>query len=141
MNCLRCGSSCLTTMVGDLSPHCGHLACDACLQAWIADQTSWHVPASHLRCFQEGCTCLLPAALTQNLVADATRPIEAPLDFSSQLKIETLRRKNLPGELLVWTSCSSTRPLCAVCQTEDVVLVANVGCRHAACQDCWEKRF
>mmetsp|Transcript_38237 Transcript_38237/g.101072 ORF Transcript_38237/g.101072 Transcript_38237/m.101072 type:complete len:702 (+) Transcript_38237:76-2181(+) len=112
---------------------CGHVACDACLQEHIANQRLWSVPQSHVRCFHEGCSCLLPASLTERFVIEAAGPAEAPRDLASQLKIEALKRSRTLVDALVIGS----KLVCAACQRHESMLVANEGCHHAACQECW----
>lgn len=115
----------------------GHLACDGCLRAWCSDQTSWHVPTSHVRCFHNGCAAFIPEAVAQSLCGGTSVTQEVPKDVAAQLKLRRLG--GMPPSMLIWRSCSSTsRPVCAGCQTECVVLLANEGCQHAACENCWD---
>lgn len=157
MDCMLCGSHNMLTdrkgngacchagenaiSLGDISPLCGHFACDVCLREWIAHQISWHVPPARLRCFHEGYLCELPAALIQKFVHECVGPCQAPHDLGSQLKIEMLRRRDVPANLIVLSSIFFGKPLCPVCHTEVAVLVANDGCYHAACLDCWENEI
>lgn len=121
---------------------CRHQACDPCLHGLIEE----HLPRCRARgqlrvpCFAHGCSGVVcprelqrvsPAALALSQELAPRRS-----DLASQLKIERLRRRFAP--LLVWGPVDAEQgPSCHHCGEHNLVLLANSGCDHAACEECW----
>lgn len=143
MSCFVCGVFDQRVQLVDAA-NCSHTACVGCMRAHIQHQSKWHVPRSQMRCFQEGClevlsnSCILVACPELNLKRVPTiASAPAKLDLGSQLRAAVLRRKfgNIPR--VCPETGSAPSPACPVCHQQHDVLLANDGCCHAACADCW----